>query len=332
MKRYRLFFKVILLVVLSLLLAFLFYNGLYLTSSLAVLFILLLAYSLYNDQQRVIKRIEQMISNIHYGDLNLSFHSTTKGAEGDLVRSMNEALCTFRARLYNSVIVETENEAWQKLVRVLTHEIMNSIAPIISLAETVTERAIQNEINEDNYHMMLQSMQSIHRRSKGLLVFVENYRKLTRIPTPVIQSVSIQELFLNIEHLFSSTPLSFTYSIVPSNLHIYADSSLIEQVLINLIKNAIEACTDTTKGEIEVKAFRKDGASVITIHDNGRGIVPEAIDKIFVPFYTTTPGGSGIGLSLCRQIINHHDGSISVFSEEEKGTTFSISFPLSYRI
>lgn len=328
MKQYRTFIKVISLVLLSLLLAFLIYKTLYFTSALIVLIILLLGYSLYHDQQKVIRKMEQMISNIHYGDLNLSFHSTAKGAEGNLVRSMNEALSTFRTRLYNSVVIETENEAWQKLVRVLTHEIMNSIAPIISLSETITERTDQNKMNEDDYRTMLQSIQSIHRRSKGLLDFVENYRKLTKIPAPVIQSVPVSELFNHIELLFTDTKTPLHFSIAPSNLHIPADRSLIEQVLINLVKNAFEACADLPDGEIWVKAFRKENAVVITISDNGCGIVTEAIDKIFVPFYTTKPKGSGIGLSLCRQIINRHSGSISVTSEEEKGSTFSISLPL----
>jgi len=274
--------------------------------------------------------MEHMINNIHYGDLNLSFHSTAKGTEGNLVRSMNEALSTFRTRLYNSVVIETENEAWQKLVRVLTHEIMNSIAPIISLSETITERAEQNKMNEDDYQTMLQSIQSIHRRSKGLLDFVENYRKLTRIPAPVIRPVPVSEIFNQIELLFTENKSSIHFSLASSNLHIHADRTLIEQVLINLIKNAVEACTDTPDGQVLVKAFRKENTVAITISDNGCGIVPEAIDKIFVPFYTTKPGGSGIGLSLCRQIINRHGGTISVASEEERGTTFSISFPMDH--
>ena len=110
-----------------------------------------------------------------------------EGAEAELTRSMNEALNAFRSRLYNSVVAEAETEAWQKLIRVLTHEIMNSIAPIISLSETVTERAALNGMNERDYAIMLQAIQTIHRRSKGLLDFVENYRKLTRIPTPTMQ-------------------------------------------------------------------------------------------------------------------------------------------------
>ena len=98
--------------------------------------------------------------------------------------------------------------------------------------------------------------------------------------------------------------------------------------MINLVKNAFEACSELPDGKIQIKAFRKEGTSMITVSDNGRGIVPEAMDKIFVPFFTTKPGGSGIGLSLCRQIINRQGGTISVISEVENGTTFSISLPI----
>jgi signal transduction histidine kinase len=287
-----------------------------------------MAYSLYVDQQKVIRRIRHMISSIHYGELNLSFNSAPKGEEQDLEREMNEALAVFQSRLRNSVVIETENNAWQKLVQVMTHEIMNSVAPIISLSETITERNIQEEMNEKNYQIMLKSIQSIHRRSKGLVDFVENYRKLTKIPAPVIQPVSVSELFNSIEHLFPSKKVAIHFSVIPLDLIIYADKSLIEQVLINLLKNAVEACEDLSDKEVLINAFRKNGASVITVSDNGKGILPETLDKIFIPFYTTKPKGSGIGLSFCRQVINRHGGNISVISEgENKGAIFTISFP-----
>lgn len=327
MKRYVLFIKILLLVLLSVLLAFLIVHRLYFTAIMIGLFIAALAYSLYYDQQKTIRRMEHLISNIHYGDLNITFSTTTKGAEGELTRSMNEALSAFRTRLYNSVVAEAENEAWQKLIRVLTHEIMNSIAPIISLSETVTERAAQNGMNEKDYEVMLQAIQTIHRRSQGLLDFVENYRKLTRIPMPVPSPFLAKDLFDDMKGLFFSDEVSFVYSVVPDNLYLNADRSLIEQVLINLLKNALEASSMNPLPEVQINAFRENGAPVITVADNGSGILPEVLDKVFVPFFTTKPGGSGIGLSVCRQIMNRHGGSISVTSEVEKGTTFTMQFP-----
>ncbi|MDR1244776.1 MAG: HAMP domain-containing histidine kinase [Endomicrobium sp.] len=328
MKRGVIFIKIFVIILLSLFLAFLFTNGFYFTSIFFFLIIILIAYSLYVDQQKVIKRIRHMISSIHYGELNLSFNSASKGEEQDLEREMNEALAVFQSRLRNSVVIETENNAWQKLVQVMTHEIMNSVAPIISLSETITERNIQEEMNEKNYQIMLKSIQSIHRRSKGLVDFVENYHKLTKIPAPIIQPVSVSELFNSIEHLFLSKKVAIHFYVIPLDLTIYADKSLIEQALINLLKNAVEACEDLSDKEVLINAFRKNGISVITVSDNGKGILPETLDKIFIPFYTTKPKGSGIGLSFCRQVINRHGGSISVISGgKNKGAIFTISFP-----
>ena len=180
MKRYTILIKIVLIVILSLTIAFLILKSLYFTSVMMSAILIVLAFSLYLDQRKTIRRMEHLIANIHYGDLNLSFPvPTSGGAEAELTRSMNEALNAFRSRLYNSVVAEAETEAWQKLIRVLTHEIMNSIAPIISLSETVTERAELNGMNERDYAIMLQAIQTIHRRSKGLLDFIENYRKLT---------------------------------------------------------------------------------------------------------------------------------------------------------
>ena len=170
MKRYTILIKIVLIVLLSLTIAFLILKSLYFTSVMMGAILIVLAFSLYLDQRKTIRRMEHLIANIHYGDLNLSFPvPTSGGAEAELTRSMNEALNAFRSRLYNSVVAEAETEAWQKLIRVLTHEIMNSIAPIISLSETVTERAALNGMNERDYAIMLQAIQTIHRRSKGLL-------------------------------------------------------------------------------------------------------------------------------------------------------------------
>lgn len=328
MKRQVLWVKIILLVLLALAISFLLLEGLYFTAIMAVLILGAVAVSIYLDQQKTIRRMEHLIANIRYGDLNLSFPvPAAGGAEADLTRAMNEALAAFHTRLYNSVVAEAETEAWQKLIRVLTHEIMNSIAPIISLSETVTERAATNGMNEHDYGILLQAMQTIHRRSKGLLDFVENYRKLTRIPSPSPRLFSVSSLFEDLQGLYPSGDVSFLFSIRPSDLRLYADRGMIEQVLINLLKNGAEACGERPAPEVRVAAFRRDGMPVITVSDNGRGIVPEAIDKVFVPFFTTKPGGSGIGLSVCRQIMNRHGGSISVRSEEEKGTVFTLQFP-----
>lgn len=229
----------------------------------------------------------------------------------------------------HAVLEENEMEAWQKLIRVLTHEIMNSIAPIISLSETLSERAAQNGMNEKDYSIMLQSMQTIYRRSKGLLGFVENYRKLSRLSPPVLAPVYIGELLNDMKKLFPSKDIQYIYEIENSDIKLILDRSQIEQVLINLLKNAGEACTEqnhpkviiTTRYETEKQIF------YLTVSDNGSGILPEVLDKIFVPFFTTKPTGSGIGLSLCKQIMNLHGGSISAHSEIGEGSCFTLKFP-----
>jgi signal transduction histidine kinase len=287
--------------------------------------IISLIFSISSDHRKSIRLMEQMIMSIRYGDLNISFPSNLKKGGKDLNKSMNEALEIFRSRLYESIVSKAETEAWQKLIRVMTHEMMNSVAPIISLSETISEQ-VYDYPNEERYREMMAAMQSIHRRSKGLLDFVENYRKLTRIPSPVMKHFPVTELFNDIKNLFAKETIPISFFARPADIKLYADRSLIEQVLINLLKNALDACRDTAAPLISVHAYPDHGKSVITVTDNGRGIVPDAIDRIFVPFFTTKQGGSGIGLSLCRQIINRHNGTISVVSQLDEKTVFTVKF------
>jgi Signal transduction histidine kinase involved in nitrogen fixation and metabolism regulation len=224
-----------------------------------------------------------------------------------------------------SVLERNEIEAWQKLIRVLTHEIMNSITPIISVSETLSERNPEKTTARD-YKTMHQAVQTIHRRSKGLLEFVENYRRLTRIPMPEYSEVSVKDLFADLRKLFPDDYISFKFPATITNLKI--DRTQIEQVMINLLKNAQEAVSKQNQPEIMVKAIKnnKNNYVKITVEDNGEGILPEVVDKIFVPFFTTKSTGSGIGLSLCKQIMNQHEGTISVQSQPTEGSCFILTF------
>ena len=223
-----------------------------------------------------------------------------------------------------SILEENEMEAWQKLVRVLTHEIMNSITPIISLSDTLCERAIQQGMEEES--LMLQGMKTIHRRSKGLMVFVENYRKLSRLSTPMLAPVEVGELLGDIKKLFPSSKVRYIYKVEDESRKLMIDRSQMEQVLINLLKNASEACMDQPNPEVLVETDYQAENHIfrLSVTDNGCGILPEVVDRIFIPFFTTKPTGSGIGLSLCKQIMTLHGGSIRVKSELGKGSCFTL--------
>jgi nitrogen fixation/metabolism regulation signal transduction histidine kinase len=239
-----------------------------------------------------------------------------------------------------TVLEEQETEAWQKLIRVLTHEIMNSITPIASLTATLDlmlKDATNNQdldeyiVDKDTIMEFQKALQTINKRSTGLLHFVNTYRNLTRIPKPNFKITRISTIFSNIKSLMekeiSTNKIRLTMIIDPDDLEISADEELIEQVLINLVKNSIHALEKRENPEIKLDAhFNKRGHPTIQVSDNGVGILKDVIDKIFIPFFTTKQKGSGIGLSLSRQILRLHGGTISVHSEPEQGTTFTLTF------
>ncbi len=220
-----------------------------------------------------------------------------------------------------TIVQENEAKTQQQLVRVLTHEIMNSLTPIISLADTLREQCEEGSLDSDD---TLMALQAIHRRSSGLLQFVENYRQLQKISQPKLAPVSIGDLINGILKLYAN-PIIKTDIEAPDTT-IQIDRSQMEQVIINLLKNACEACEDTGREPvitISTRLNKQKREVSISVSDNGKGILPEVMDRIFVPFFTTKTGGSGIGLSLCKQIISLHGGTISASSSEEE-TVFRI--------
>ncbi|NLI23473.1 MAG: ATP-binding protein [Bacteroidales bacterium] len=239
-----------------------------------------------------------------------------------------------------SVLEEQETEAWQKLIRVLTHEIMNSITPIASLSSTL-DIMLKDIIGEnksgnlvvdmDTVNEIQQALQTINKRSTGLLHFVNTYRNLTRIPQPNFRILKVHDLFSHIslllEEEMKKNGIRFIMSVEPHDLEISVDEQLIEQVLLNLIKNSMHALEGRKDPVIELKAFlNKRGRATLQVYDNGQGILPDVIDKIFIPFFTTKPSGSGIGLSLSRQIIRLHNGTITASSTPGKETVFTMTF------
>ncbi|MCD8262227.1 MAG: ATP-binding protein [Bacteroides sp.] len=218
------------------------------------------------------------------------------------------------------VVEETENIVWQQLISVLPHEIMNSLSPIISLSHTFS---ILN--TEDDSQEIRKAMSIIYQRSKRLVDFVNNYKKMAQIPVPRKEKLLVKELIEHSISLFTLNNLQIRQLITSDELTLYADRGQLEQVLINLIKNAYEVSRNKPEPDIRVSAMKHpSGQIIISVSDNGEGIEPEIADKIFMPFYTTRPDGSGIGLSICRQIIHLHGGVIAVTSAPGKGSIFTI--------
>ncbi len=229
-----------------------------------------------------------------------------------------------------SELEEQEMEAWQRLIRVLTHEIMNSITPIASLSATAEGLLQQETVAGEDVSDVRTAVHTIHRRSQGLLQFVDAYRDLTRVPAPDFEITPVGGLFERVTqlmgHQFEEAGVELVHAVDPPSLEVTADPGQVEQVLINLLRNACDAAGGRDGARVELTAFMDRDRVVIDVADNGTGIVEEALDKLFIPFFTTKQDGSGIGLSLCRQIMRMHRGTISARSEPGVRTVFSLRF------
>jgi nitrogen fixation/metabolism regulation signal transduction histidine kinase len=234
----------------------------------------------------------------------------------------------------NEALDETESKAWQKLLSVLTHEIMNSIAPISSLADTIKNRlgSLDKRFDADNSLGDLElGISTIKKRSEGLLKFAETYRNLNKITKPNLQPLFVRDIFENLHLLMQPTlsqkNIEIEIILRDPNLVFEVDITLIEQVLINLIVNAIEAVKGAAKPRITFYGESLNEKTIIKIIDNGVGIDEEVLDKIFIPFFSTRKTGSGIGLTLCKQIMMLHNGNIQAVSKSGEGTSFVLQFP-----
>lgn len=235
-----------------------------------------------------------------------------------------------------SELEEKEMEAWQNLVKILTHEIMNSIAPISSLAGTL-KGELENQLekneglNPSDLEDYLMGITTIEKRSEGLISFVSDFRSLAHIPPPKFSSIRISNLFEQLEtllhHQIQAGEIHLIKEIDPEELILFGDQTQIEQVMINLTQNAIQAVEDSDEKIIRLRAFIDEaGKIIIEVCDTGKGIEEEALGKIFIPFFTTKKKGSGIGLSLSKQIMRRHKGNIQVRSTIGEGTVFKLIF------
>jgi nitrogen fixation/metabolism regulation signal transduction histidine kinase len=231
-----------------------------------------------------------------------------------------------------------ELEAWQNLTRVLRHEIMNSITPISSLTSTLREildhdmerKDSHYELKEEGAEDLKEGLSTIENRSRGLIKFIDAYREYTSLPKPKMSTIRLKDMVTHVAQLMRTelkkTAIEFHYECNSEYLTIQADVEMIEQVLINLLKNAIEALSETEHPKLELIGTYDENTVKIDIIDNGPGIIKEAVEHIFVPFYTTKRTGSGIGLSLSRQIMQMHNGSITVESIPDVKTIFTLRF------
>jgi nitrogen fixation/metabolism regulation signal transduction histidine kinase len=231
-----------------------------------------------------------------------------------------------------------EIDSWRKLIRVMRHEIMNTVTPIISLSESLSgyfhvEGKVKDpaQIDEKTIDTTLSGLELIHNQAQGLMRFVESYRQLTRLPEPEKKSFPIRKLLDNIRILAQSFPNAEKTKLVceseTGDQEVLADEKQISQVMVNLVKNAFQATEHTEGAEVKISSGPdKQGRHQITVSDNGPGIPNELMDKIFIPFFTTKEKGSGIGLSLSRQIMQMHGGSLKIHSVPGKQTSIVIRF------
>lgn len=228
-------------------------------------------------------------------------------------------------------IDKNEIEAWQKIIKVLRHEIMNSISPIRIMSGNLINLLNENKdkIPPVIFKKLDKGLEVTYKRSKGLTKFVESYSKISKIPQPFFSKVKVSELLYDTKVMTSKLDketANITIKVEPSDLQLFCDENLIQQLLLNLITNSLESSKNKSKLTIELSAYNDDRNTIINVSDNGQGIPGEQLEKIFIPFYSTKENGSGIGLSLARQIMMLHNGSIKASSSQGKGAQFVLKF------
>ncbi len=270
-------------------------------------------------------------------ELNIKGEKLQVSAQVNRLKILNYRYTIITFQDIKSEIEQKEIEAWHKLIRILTHEIMNSVTPVTSLSETILmmleeegKPKQKEDLTEEDLEDVRFSLQTIQKRSEGLLHFVDDYRRLTKIKTLELEEVDSEDLLKSLEMLLKKEVEKSGASIEiqsMKSMSIAMDRKLIEQVLINLITNARHAVESRNEGHIEVIARTSEGQPVIEVNDNGTGIDEGKLEEIFIPFFSTKEHGSGIGLSLSKQIMKKHKGDLTVKSELGKGSTFILSFP-----
>lgn len=258
----------------------------------------------------------------------LSIHAATVRLQGRLVKLIS-------LQNIHSELQQKELEAWQNLTKILRHEIMNSVTPIVSLIGTMRE-IVDLDIAPDMQHPeaiadLREALETVESRSKGIMNFVNAYRDYTTLPKPQFTTVNVKTLITSVSNLLlpelKQAGIAYEVDVQADNMELHADIAQLQMVLINLVKNAMDALEHHQDPTILLKAYVNTIQQIcIEVTDNGPGIDADAMNKIFIPFFTTKKKGSGIGLSLSQQIIQLHGGQLKVSSPNDKGTTFYILF------
>lgn len=292
--------------------------------------------------QRFVPAFHERISLLHdpgHSTLELSrsgqpVHLSIRTARMNL-ESNEYRLITFQD--IREALDEKEIDSWIRLIRILTHEIMNSVTPISSLSETMNNMLLNHGVLKEPEQLTAEqlqdisfSLQTISRRSDGLLSFVENYRKFTRVSKPKKSEVATRSLIDDVLQLMKTEIHSGHHTIhvdLKGHEKLWADKTLLEQVVINLIQNSIDALEYAPDPAISIRQEHTDAMDILVIEDNGSGISADELNEVFVPFFTTKQKGSGIGLSLSRQILHLHGGTIKIESDVTKGTICKLYLP-----
>jgi two-component system, NtrC family, nitrogen regulation sensor histidine kinase NtrY len=239
------------------------------------------------------------------------------------IRVDGEAERLFSIENLSGELTAREASAWRNLIRVLTHEIMNTLTPVTSLAQTCTSMLDNPAASDD----VREAVSTIARRSEGLMKFVSRYRELLKVPQPVPVPVNVLATLQDVVKLMAAelTGVAVRIDVSPESLELHADRQLLDQLLLNIVKNAIEAMKDTRDPELHLSAQLEFGRTVIRVSDNGPGIADDIVDQVFIPFFTTKREGSGIGLSVSRQIMTAHGGQMAI-SRKGARTVVSLVF------
>ncbi|MCX6302242.1 MAG: HAMP domain-containing sensor histidine kinase [Bacteroidia bacterium] len=288
---------------------------------------------------KMIPELPPFLNNLKHGE-NQVFKTTVSQKYFLLVRSTQytpagESLRLFIFQDMKKEMEDTEIQTWQKMIRILSHEIMNSVTPVINLAtasrnslEKIKSSASFDKETIDNLNDVIVNNEIVEERIKGLSDFVIRYKNASAIPVPETGFIDVAELISQVINLqkneIERLHIEILVNIDHKRMTIDGDKNLIEQVLINLLKNSVEALEKSEKKRVEINCYKKDQKTIIVISDNGEGISKENMERVFLPFFTTREKGSGIGLSLSRQIIRMHGGTLDIWSEPGEGTKVEI--------